>query len=334
MILVTGGTGSFGRAFIEFLLVNSEAKKIIIFSRDELKQFQMENEIKDKSDRLRFFLGDIRDKDRLQRAFRGVDIVIHAAALKQVPTLEYNPFEAVKTNIIGTQNVIEAVIDQGVEKCIFISTDKAAQPANLYGSTKHCAEKLFVNAGSYSGGRTVFASVRYGNVIGSRGSIVEVLLKNRNLERVQVTHEDMTRFWITLEQSFDLVLFALEHMRGGEIIVPKLPSMKMIDLFDALAPQAEKEIIGIRPGEKMHEALITCEEARHTIELEKYFVIIPEFKKSPGLGRIMEEKYGHYYGLGKKLPDNYSYSSDNNQCWMSHEEFRGIIKDIIYKKHL
>ncbi|MFA6171597.1 MAG: UDP-N-acetylglucosamine 4,6-dehydratase (inverting) [Patescibacteria group bacterium] len=328
VILITGGTGSFGRGFVEFLLKNSEARKIIIFSRDELKQFHMENELREYSDRLRFFLGDIRDKDRLQRAFRGVNIVIHAAALKQVPTLEYNPFEAVKTNIIGSQNVIEAAIDQGVDKAVFISTDKAAQPANLYGSTKHCAEKLFVNAGSYSGGRTTFSSVRYGNVIGSRGSIVEVLMKNRNLERVRVTHAEMTRFWITLDQSFGLVLFALEHMRGGEIFIPKIPSMKLIDLFEALAPNAVKEIVGIRPGEKLHEALITAEESRHTLELDNHFVILPEFKKTPHTDRVIGERYGHFFEKGKKLPEDYCYLSNNNPHVLTPEEFRQIVNDL------
>src|SRR3989344_446553 len=228
-VLVTGGTGSFGRRYVKHLLVNSSAKKIIIFSRDERKQHQMRQQLKDA--RLRFFLGDVRDLPRLQRALYGVDIVVHAAALKQIDTLEYNPFEAVKTNIIGSQNVIDAGIDLNVEKVLLISTDKAAQPANLYGSTKLCAEKLFINGNSYSRGKTSLSCVRYGNVIGSRGSIVETLLNNREAKKVSITDERMTRFWITYDQAMDLVDFALTAMAGGEIFIPKIPSMKLVDLL-------------------------------------------------------------------------------------------------------
>ncbi|MDD4901327.1 MAG: UDP-N-acetylglucosamine 4,6-dehydratase (inverting) [Patescibacteria group bacterium] len=273
-ILITGGTGSFGKNFTEFLLKNTPVKKIIIFSRDELKQFKMEKEFND--GRLRFFIGDVRDLPRLERAFNGVDIVIHAAALKQVPILEFNPYEAVKTNILGSQNVIEAAINRGVKKVLLVSTDKAVQPINLYGSTKLCAEKLFVNGNFYSPDETFFSCVRYGNVIGSRGSIVESLLKNRNAEKVFITDKRMTRFWITLEQSFELVLFALENMAGGEIFVPRIPSMKLAELFKALVPGAKKEIIGIRAGEKIHEILLTEDEARHAYGIGDYFVILPE----------------------------------------------------------
>ncbi len=315
-VLITGGTGSFGKSFAKFLLENFNLKKLIIFSRDELKQFNMQKEINDK--RVRFFIGDARDLQRLQRAFYGVDIIVHAAALKQVPTLEYNPFEAVKTNILGSQNVINAAIDQCVEKVLLVSTDKAAQPVNLYGATKLCAEKLFISGNSYSAGRTKFSCVRYGNVLGSRGSIVEHLLKNKNsLSKVQITDLEMTRFWITLRQAFDLVLFALGNMEGGEIIVPKIPSMRLVDLFNALAPGIEKEVIGIRPGEKLHEILLTEQEARHAVELSNYYVVLPEF-----LGR---EKYQKYYEFGKELDPNFKFTSDTNRHWLSDEELRQML---------
>ena len=275
-VLITGGTGSFGKNFAKFLLENYKLKKLIVFSRDEFKQFKMEGEIKD--DRLRFFLGDVRDLPRLQRAFSGVDIVIHAAALKQVPTLEYNPFEAIKTNIIGSQNVVEAALDNKVSQTLLISSDKAAQPTNLYGATKLCAEKQFIAANSYSplnGPR--FSAVRYGNVMGSRGSIIDTLLNNKDIQTVKITHPEMTRFWITMKQSFDLVTFALKNMQGGEVFIPKIPSMKLVDLFDALAPTAKKEFMGARPGEKIHEILLTSDESRRAVELDNYFIILPGF---------------------------------------------------------
>jgi len=314
-ILITGGTGSFGKNFAKHLLENFNLKKLIIFSRDELKQFNMQKEFND--ERLRFFIGDVRDLERLERAFYGVDIVIHAAALKQVPLLEYNPFEAIKTNIVGSQNVINAAIDQGAEKVLLISTDKAAQPVNLYGATKLCAEKLFVSGNSYASGDTKFSCVRYGNVLGSRGSIVETLLNNRAINKVQITDLKMTRFWITLDQAFNLVLFALDNMEGGEIFVPKIPSMKLIDLFEALAPQAEKEIIGIRPGEKLHEVLLTEQEARHALFLENYYVILPEF--------LGEEKYEKYFKLGKKLKADFRFASDTNESWLKAEDFKKML---------
>jgi len=317
-ILITGGTGSFGKNFIRYLVANSEAKKIIIFSRDEFKQSQLRAEISDR--RLRFFLGDVRDLARLQRAFHEVDIVVHAAALKQVPTLEYNPFEAVKTNIIGSQNVIEAAIDQGVNKVVLISTDKAVQPINLYGSTKLCAEKLFVSGNSYTGGRTKFSCVRYGNVLGSRGSIVEMLLANKNLTAVNLTDERMTRFWLTLSQSCELVLFALTNMVGGEIFIPKVPSMKLVDLLSALAPQAEHKLVGIRPGEKLHEILLTAEEARHAIALDKYFVVLPE------CNIFNEEVFAKYFQLGSRLPVDFSFRSDTNQTWLTKEMLINLVQ--------
>ena len=323
-ILVTGGTGSFGKNFVKYLLKNSRAKKIIIFSRDELKQFQMQKSKEFDDERLRFFLGDIRDLQRLHRAFHGVDIIVHAAALKQIPTLEYNPFEAIKTNIIGSQNVLEVAIDEGVEKVLLISTDKAAQPVNLYGSTKLCAEKLFINGNSYAGGNTKFSCVRYGNVIGSRGSVVEVLLKNRDAKKVWLTDEQMTRFWITLEQSFDLVSFALNNMAGGEIFIPKIPSMKLVDLFETIVPGAKKEIIGIRPGEKLHELLLTPEEARHAVELDEYFVILPEHRALFDI----ETRFKNHLKKGKKLPPGFYFSSDNNKNWLTKKDFQEIIKKL------
>lgn len=317
-ILITGGTGSFGKNFVKFLLKNTLAKKIIIFSRDELKQFKMARELKDK--RLRFFIGDVRDLPRLERAFNGVDIVVHAAALKQVPILEYNPFEAVKTNILGSQNVIEAAINQRVEKVLLISTDKAVQPINLYGSTKLCAEKLFISGNSYSPDQSSFSVVRYGNVIASRGSIVESLLKNKE-NKIKITDLAMTRFWITFGQAFVLVAYALENMLGGEIFVPKIPSMKLVDLFDALAPGAEKEIIGIRPGEKLHEILLTKEEARHAVELENYFAIIPDHYEV-----FAEDKFNKYLQAGKKIQPDFIFSSDTNQSWLSKGDFLNLLK--------
>jgi len=323
-ILVTGGTGSFGRNFIRFLLKNSGAKKIIVFSRDELKQFQMQKDREFNDERLRFFLGDVRDPQRLHRAFHGVDIIVHAAALKQIPTLEYNPFEAIKTNIIGSQNIIEVAIDEGVKKVLLVSTDKASQPVNLYGSTKLCAEKLFINGNSYAGGKTTFSCVRYGNVIGSRGSVVEVLLRNRDAKKVWLTDEEMTRFWITLEQSFDLVSFALNNMAGGEIFIPKIPSMKLVDLFEAIVPGVKREIVGIRPGEKLHELLVTPEEARHSVELDNYFVILPEHKALFDI----ETRFKRHLKKGKKLPPGFYFSSDNNKNWLTKKDFQKIIKKI------
>jgi len=316
-ILVTGGTGSFGKNFVKYLLDNTEAKKIIVFSRDELKQSQMQSDLK-YDNRLRFFLGDIRSIRRLQRAFNGVDIVVHAAALKQVSTLEYNPFEAVQTNILGSQNVIDAALDNEVAKVILISTDKASQPANLYGSTKLCAEKLFISGNAYSGGNTKFSCVRYGNVIGSRGSVIDKLLRKESLN---ITNIEMTRFWISLEQSFKLVLYAIENMERGEIFIPKLPSMKLIDLFEAIEPGVTRKESGILPGEKIHEVLISTEEARHAVELDNCFVILNEFTAAP-------EIYKKYYEHGKKLDNNFCYTSDNNKDWLTKEQLCAIINSI------
>jgi len=325
-ILITGGTGSFGKSFTRHVIENYKPGKLIIFSRDEWKQFQMrqefEQEFGQEAAKLRFFLGDVRDLERLQRAFNGVDIVVHAAALKQVPVLEYNPFEAVKTNILGSKNVINAAVDQNVDKVLFISTDKAVQPINLYGSTKLCAEKLFIDGNSYSQSKTLFSCVRYGNVIGSRGSIIETLLKNKGADSVQITDERMTRFWITLEQSFELVVFALENMNGGEIFIPKIPSMKLMDLFETIVPGVKREIIGIRPGEKLHEVLLPNEEARHAIELGKYFVVLPEYEEIFDIA----ERFGKLIKAGRKLPPDFCYTSDSNKDWLTQDDLKKIIK--------
>jgi UDP-N-acetylglucosamine 4,6-dehydratase len=322
-VLITGGTGSFGKNFAKHILTHSKLKKLIIFSRDEFKQSQMEIEMGDK--RLRFFIGDVRDLSRLQRAFSGVDIVVHAAALKQVPALEYNPFEAVKTNILGSQNVIEAALDQGVQKVVLVSTDKAAMPVNLYGSTKLCAEKLFIAGNAYSSGETRFSAVRYGNVVGSRGSIIEkLILLGKGAHTVHITDERMTRFWIDLEQAFNIVLFAIQHMEGGEIFIPKAQSMKLTDLFDILAPTAKRKIIGIRPGEKVHEVLLTKEEAHHALELKDYFVILPE-----NISRLSQEKgLKKYHKLGKSLAPDFHFTSDTTAKRMSQKTLLQIVDRI------
>lgn len=320
-VLITGGTGSFGKNFTKHILANSKLKKLIVFSRDELKQSEIQAEITD--ERLRFFLGDVRDLQRLQRAFDGVHIVVHAAALKQVPALEFNPFEAVKTNIIGSQNVIEAALDQGVEKVILVSTDKAAMPANLYGSTKLCAEKLFIAGNAYSDGKTKFSVVRYGNVVGSRGSIIEKLIKHEGSHTVTITDERMTRFWIDLEKASSIVLFGLEHMEGGEVFIPKAATMKLTDLFDIVVPEAKRTVIGIRPGEKLHEILLTKEEARHAIEFRDYFVILPEHA-SEDVVKAMKK----YEREGSVLPKDFSFESDGTENEMSREELLRIVEGI------
>lgn len=319
-VLITGGTGSFGKNFAKHLLVNAKVKKLIIFSRDELKQSQMEAELHD--DRVRFFIGDVRDLPRLQRAFQRVDVVVHAAALKQVPALEYNPFEAVKTNILGSQNVIDAALDQKVKKVVLISTDKAAMPVNLYGSTKLCAEKLFVAGNAYSHAReTCFSVVRYGNVIASRGSIIEKLIQAKGAHTVHITDERMTRFWIDLEQAFQIVLFALEHMEGGEIFIPKAPAMKLTDLFDILAPNATRKVIGIRPGEKVHEVLLTKEEARHAVELKEYFVVLPENVTSSKQQKGIQK----HVKLGKLLKPDFYFTSDTTENRLLQKDLLKVV---------
>ncbi|GIP36212.1 UDP-N-acetylglucosamine 4,6-dehydratase (inverting) [Paenibacillus sp. J2TS4] len=311
-VLITGGTGSFGRTFIRNVL-SCGIKKAIVFSRDELKQFEMMQEFNDP--RVRFFIGDVRDKDRLRQAFDGVDIVIHAAALKQVGSCEYNPFEAVKTNIMGAQNVIEAAIDRNVSRVIALSTDKAASPVNLYGATKLASDKLFVAGNSYTGGKeTRFAVVRYGNVVGSRGSVIPHFLKMKPTGILPITDERMTRFWITLEQGTQFVLDCLPRMRGGEIFVPKIPSVRIVDLAEAIAPECQLNFIGIRPGEKLHEAMITEDDSRRTVEFDSYYVIQPEFP--------WWQHEGEQEAEGSPLPESFSYMSNTNNDWLSVDEIR------------
>jgi UDP-glucose 4-epimerase len=318
-ILITGGTGSFGHHCVQTLLERTNARRIIVFSRDELKQSQMQSALAEHNGRLRFFIGNVRDVTRLQRAFHDVDIVIHAAALKQVPLLELNPWEAVQTNTVGTQNVINAAIDQGVKKVLLISTDKAANPANLYGATKSCAEKLIVQGNEYAAGRTLFSAVRYGNVLGSRGSLLKLIADQRKTGVVNLTHGEMTRFWITLPQGVSLVLNALERMKGREIFIPKIPSMRVKDLLTTLAPECEVRVIGIRPGEKMHELLMTPEEARHARDIGDAYAIYPEF----GDGENISEKLG-----GTPLSDGFSYSSDRNDDWLDESRLKALIASL------
>lgn len=316
VILLTGGTGSFGNKFTEILLKKHDPKVIRIFSRGEKLQLDMRNKFNDK--RLRFFIGDVRDKDRLHRAMHDVDIVVHAAALKQVPACEYNPIEAVRTNINGAINVIDAAIDNGVNSVMAISTDKAVHPVNLYGATKMTAEKLFIQGNSYTGDvRTKFSCVRYGNVIGSRGSVIPLFLKQKETGTLTITDDKMTRFWITLEQGVNLVINSLNKMKGGEIFIPKIPSMKIMDLADAIAPGAKTKVIGIRPGEKIHEVLVTEDEAKHSREFSSFFVIEPE------------HSFWHKGNLkgGKNLPEGFKYTSDNNKKWLTKKELMKIIKE-------
>jgi len=318
VVLVTGGTGSFGKKFIEVMLREVHPCKIIVYSRDELKQHEMRGAGFDHPS-LRYFIGDIRDQDRLRRAFNGVDIVVHAAALKQVPACEYNPMEAIKTNILGSSNVIEAALDSGVKKVIALSTDKAVNPVNLYGATKLAAEKLFVQSNYYAGSMaTRFSCVRYGNVVGSRGSVVPVFLKQRQNGKVTVTDERMTRFWISLEQGVRFVIRCTEQMQGGEVFVPKIPSMRVVDLARAVAPGVDIEFIGIRPGEKLHEVLISEDEARTTIELDDMFVVMPSMSLwSQPLG-------GDWQSTGRSLADGFRYASDTNPDWLDLEQIRRI----------
>lgn len=318
VVLVTGGTGSFGSHFIERLLKRFSPKKVIVFSRDELKQSQMASRIQDK--RIRFLLGDVRDLQRLQRAFHGVDVVIHAAALKQVPTLEYNPFEAVQTNIIGGENVINAAIDNGVGKVVALSTDKAVNPVNLYGATKLCAEKLFVAGNSYAAGvKTRFSVMRYGNVLGSRGSVVPLFLERRRSGTLPITDERMTRFWITLSGGVDAVLWAVAHMRGGEIFVPKLPSMRVTDLARAVAPRCRIDVVGVRPGEKIHEVLLTEDESARAIDVGDYYVVKPLFP----FWRDRDDWTG-----GRSLKREFCYSSGTNDRWLKPAEMAKLLRTL------
>jgi UDP-N-acetylglucosamine 4,6-dehydratase len=319
VVLITGGTGSFGKKLTEIVLARYTPRKLIIFSRDELKQFEMRQQFsEERYECIRYFIGDVRDRERLYRAFDGVDIVVHAAALKQVPAAEYNPSEAVKTNVLGAMNVIDAAIDCNVKKVIALSTDKAANPINLYGATKLCSDKLFVAANNYSGHHdTRFSIVRYGNVVGSRGSVIPFFLKMRETGVLPITDERMTRFWITLEQGVDFVLASLARMHGGELFVPKIPSMKMTDLARAIAPECQTTIIGIRPGEKLHEVMVPEDDARHTLEYDDYFAILPTFHNWDC------KAYMDQNG-GKPCPDGFRYSSETNTRWLTVEELRAV----------
>lgn len=324
-ILITGGTGSFGKMFTKTVLKNYPGiKKIIIYSRDEYKQFVMQNmpEFKPHENKMRYFIGDVRDKERLLRAFEGVDYVIHAAALKQVPACEYNPFEAVKTNVMGAQNVIDAALDSRVKRVVALSTDKACAPINLYGATKLCSDKLFIAGNAYAGTKdTRFAVVRYGNVAGSRGSVIPFFKKliDEGAKELPITDMKMTRFWLKLESAVEMVVDALENMQGGELYVKKIPSMLMPDLAKAMAPDLKIKEVGIRPGEKVHEQMITKEDARNTLEFEDYYIILPE---------IDLENIVHKYPNGKSVDNNFEYHSGNNTKWLTVEDMKKLISEI------
>lgn len=316
-ILVTGGTGSFGQKFTEIILKEHNPQSVRIYDNRELAEVEMERKFNDS--RLRFLIGDVRDRRRLYRAINGVDIVVHAAALKHVPICEYDPIEAVKTNIEGAVNVIDAAIDNSVEKVMAISTDKAVHPVNLYGATKMVAEKLFVQGNWYTGERgTILSCARYGNVVASSGSVVPLFFEQKKNGEITITDERMTRFWITLEQGIRFVIKCIEMMKGGEIFVPKIPSMKITDLAEVIAPGVQKKIIGVRVGEKLHEALLTEEETRHTKEFDKYFVIEPEH---PSWGK-------DNFSDGKELPEGFKYTSNNNKDWITKEQMEKILKDL------
>jgi UDP-N-acetylglucosamine 4,6-dehydratase len=311
-VLVTGGTGSFGTAFITELLAHHEPSALRIYSRDELKQYELAAKLSD--DRLRYLIGDVRDRERLSMAMRGVDVVVHAAAMKQVPICEYNPFEAVQTNVVGAENVVAAAIANDVPLTVALSSDKAVNPVNLYGATKLCAEKIVTQGNVYAGAsKSRFASVRYGNVIGSRGSVIPIFKSQAESGELTITDEAMTRFWITLPQAVAFVLASLERMRGGEVFVPRIPSMRITDLAEAIAPHATRRIVGIRPGEKIHEVLITADESRHAVAFEDHFSIHPSFP-------FWDQNEG--FPAGDELPPGFRYSSDSNDRWLTAEEIR------------
>lgn len=321
-ILVTGGTGSFGKKFIEIVLKKfPNVKRVVVYSRDELKQFEMSQTFShQKYPAIRYFIGDVRDGERFKRACEGIDIIIHAAALKQVPAAEYNPMECIKTNILGAENVINAALDSGVKKVVALSTDKAAAPINLYGATKLCSDKLFVAANNMKGSRDIaFSVVRYGNVIGSRGSVVPFFLNKRTNGTIPITHPEMTRFNISLEEGVNMVLHALEHAWGGEIFVPKIPSYKITVLAEAIAPGCKQEIVGIRPGEKLHEEMITETDSLNTVELEKYYVILPTTHN------WTENEFIDAF-KGKKVREGFKYNSGTNSDWLSVDDLREQIR--------
>lgn len=322
-VLVTGGTGSFGKKFIKTILNRyPDMKRLVVYSRDELKQYEMAQQLPEtKYRQMRYFIGDVRDRSRLLRAMQGIDVVIHAAALKQVPVAEYNPFEAVKTNVIGAQNVIDAAIDCNVQRVVALSTDKAAAPINLYGATKLCSDKLFIAANNYRGKRDIrFSVVRYGNVMGSRGSVIPFFMSRRNNDVLPITDTRMTRFNITLEQGIDLVFYAIAHMWGGEIFVPKIPSYRIMDLADAIAPRCKRVIVGIRPGEKLHEEMITATDALHSVEFDDYFVILPS---TPLWDTDDFTRAFH----GKPCEDGFAYASGTNSVWLTVPDLRDLIRE-------
>jgi UDP-N-acetylglucosamine 4,6-dehydratase len=321
VVVITGGTGSFGQKFTEIVLERYKPRRLIIFSRDELKQSQMQERFNERTHPcIRYFIGDVRDRERLYRAFDDVDYVVHAAALKQVPAAEYNPIEAVRTNVLGAANVIDAAIDKNVKRVIALSTDKAANPINLYGATKLCSDKLFAAANNYSGKhRTRFSVVRYGNVMGSRGSVIPFFLKMRESGTLPITDPRMTRFWITLERGVEFVLESLARMKGGEIYVPKIPSMNIMDLAHAIAPECKTTVAGIRPGEKLHEVMVPEDDARHAIEYKDHFVILPDFHEWTN-----EATEARLNG-GERCPEGFRYSSDTNTHWLSQEDLRRMI---------
>ncbi len=324
-VLITGGTGSFGKAFAKVVLTHYRVRKLIIYSRDELKQFDMSNDpfFREHQNKVRFFIGDVRDKERVHRALTGVDYVIHAAALKQVPSCEYNPFEAIKTNVLGAENIINEAIDSGVKKVLALSTDKAANPINLYGATKLCSDKLFIAGNAYSKGdeqgerATKFAVVRYGNVVGSRGSVIPFFKEQAKNGVLPITDERMTRFMITLKQGVYLVIRSLELMHGGELFIPKIPSIRITDLAKVIAPKVRTEVIGIRPGEKLHEVLLPKDEAQNAFEFDSMYVIEPNLHWwNKGV-----------YKKGKRLPEGFEYNSENNERFLSESEIAALVNE-------
>lgn len=323
VVLITGGTGSFGKAFIASALKNQKPRKLIVYSRDELKQFEMRRLFNEKAyPMIRYFIGDVRDRERLYRAFDGVDVVIHAAALKQVPAAEYNPLEAIKTNVLGASNVIDAAIDRNVKTVVALSTDKAVNPVNLYGATKLCSDKLFVAANNYAGPHgTKFSVVRYGNVVGSRGSVIPFFLNARKTGVLPVTDKRMTRFWITLEQAVAFVMRSLEMMEGGEIFVPKIPSMNIMDLAKAVAPECKTPVVGIRPGEKLHEVMVTEDDARDTLDYPDRYVILPADPE-------WKAKFGKTAKGVKLCSEGFRYSSDGNKDWLTVAQLRTMIQGL------
>lgn len=315
-VLITGGTGSFGKAFLRAMQQDYHPKVVRIFSRDELKQHEMRTEFGEEG--VRYLIGDVRDESRLRRALEGVDVVVHAAALKQVPAAEYNPFEAVKTNVLGAQNLANAALDVGVKRVMALSTDKAVSPVNLYGATKLCQERIITQSNVYAGARDLrFSCVRYGNVVGSRGSVIPVFLRQRETRVLTITHPEMTRFWITLPQAVRFVCSSIEMMQGGEVLVPKIPSMKVVDLARVIGPDCEQKTIGIRPGEKIHEMLLTEEEARHSVELDDRFAIEPEFH--------WWDRELHRPSGSRPVPQGFRYTSDTNSDWLTEDQLYDLL---------